>query len=190
LLSIDRLARRHALAIIDVEEWPTHGGSLRLFLAHAGSRHEVSPRVAALLARERAAGLDDMAVFQRFAEQTRRTKRGILKFLIDAKERGKTICGYGAPGKGNTFLNYCGIGRDMLDFTVDRNPYKHGRVTPGMHIPIRPPEALAEAKPDYVLILPWNLREEIAQQLAYVADWGGKLVVAIPEVDVFDPGPR
>lgn len=117
----------------------------------------------------------------------KRTKRALLSFLIEAKEAGKSICGYGAPGKGNTLLNYCGIGPDFLDFTVDRNPYKHGRLTPGMRIPILPVEELDRAKPDLVLILPWNLEREIVQQMRHIADWGGKFVVPIPEVRVIDP---
>jgi hypothetical protein len=116
-----------------------------------------------------------------------RTKRNILQFLISAKNDGKRICGYGAPGKGNTLLNYCGIGPDFLDFTVDRNPYKHGRFTPGMRIPIRPVEAIAEARPDYVMILPWNLKDEIVRQMRFIGDWGGKFVVPIPEIEVIDP---
>ena len=132
-------------------------------------------------------GFRDLATYASFDEQVRRTKRQLLSFLIAAKDEGKTICGYGAPGKGNTLLNYCGIGPDFLDFTVDRNPYKHGRFTPGMHIPILPVEAIDSAKPDYVLILPWNLKDEIVRQMRHIADWGGKFIVPIPEVAVIDP---
>jgi hypothetical protein len=117
----------------------------------------------------------------------KRTKRQILSFLIAAKAEGKTICGYGAPGKGNTLLNYCGIGTDFLDFTVDRNPYKHGRYTPGMHIPILPVSAIDEAKPDYVFILPWNLKKEIVDQIRHIGDWGGQFVVPIPDVEIINP---
>ena len=149
--------------MFDVEELPTHGGSLRVYLAHADDRAcAIAPRVVDAARTRASAGLlDDLATYTRFAEQVQRTKRKLLSFLIEAKEQGKRICGYGAPGKGNTLLNYCGIGTDFLDFTVDRNPYKHGRFTPGMHIPIYPVEAIDEAKPDYILILPWNLKNEI-----------------------------
>jgi C-methyltransferase C-terminal domain len=140
-----------------------------------------------LLAREHRRGLRDLATYASFAEQVRRTKRKLLAFLIAAKDQGAVICGYGAPGKGNTLLNYCGIGPDFLEFTVDRNPYKHGRFTPGMHVPIRPVEALDAARPDYVLILPWNLKDEIVQQMRHIATWGGKFVVPIPELAVIDP---
>jgi SAM-dependent methyltransferase len=187
LITIEKLAARHGLKVIDVEELPTHGGSLRVYLAHAGSARAPDARVGALLAREQAAGLDDIAAYESFAEQVKRTKRQLLSFLIEAKNAGKKICGYGAPGKGNTLLNYCGIGPDFLDFTVDRNPYKHGRFTPGMHIPIYPIEAIAEAKPDYIVILPWNLKNEIVEQMKFVGEWGAKFVVPIPEVQVIDP---
>ncbi len=132
-------------------------------------------------------GFEDLATYAAFADQVRRTKRKLLAFLIAAKNEGKRICGYGAPGKGNTLLNYCGIGTDFLDFTVDRNPYKHGRFTPGMHIPIHPVEAIDAAKPDYILILPWNLRHEIVNQMRHVGEWGAKFVVPIPEATVIDP---
>jgi hypothetical protein len=187
LVTTDRLAKSHGLEIIDVEKLKTHGGSLRVYLAHAGSARRPAPRVAELLEQEIAAGFLEIGTYARFSEQVRRTKRNLLSFLIAAKEQGKSICGYGAPGKGNTLLNYCGIGTDFLDFTVDRNPYKHGRFTPGMHIPIKPVEAIDAAKPDYLLILPWNLRDEIVQQMRHIGDWGGKLVVPIPEVQVIDP---
>jgi SAM-dependent methyltransferase len=187
LIAIERLAGRHGLKLIDVEELTTHGGSLRVYLAHAGAAHRTARSVAELLAREHALGLRDLATYAAFAEQVRRTKRKLLAFLIAAKDQGATICGYGAPGKGNTLLNYCAIGPDFLEFTVDRNPYKHGRFTPGMHVPIRPVEALDAARPDYVLILPWNLKDEIIHQMRHIAAWGGKFVVPIPELAVIDP---
>lgn len=186
-VTVDRMARRHALKLIDVEELTTHGGSLRVYLAHATSRREPSPAVAALLTRERQLGFENIATYGSFSEQVRKTKRKLLSFLIEAKNQGMKICGYGAPGKGNTLLNFCGVGTDFLDFTVDRNPYKHGRFTPGMHIPIMPVEAINEAKPDYILILPWNLRKEIVAQLRHVSEWGAKFVVPIPEATVIDP---
>ena len=132
------------------------------------------------------AKLDDLAAYTAFEEQVKETKRAILDFLIDAKRAGKTIAGYGAPGKGNTLLNYCGIRDDFLDYVVDRNPYKHGKFTPGTHIPIFPPERIGETKPDYVFILPWNLEKEITTQLAHIRDWGGKFVLPIPHVRVVD----
>ncbi len=186
-ITIAEMAARHGLKVIDVETLETHGGSLRVYLAHVASAREVGPRVAALLQLEKERGLDRPAAYAAFAEQVKRTKRELLTFLIKAKNDGKTICGYGAPGKGNTLLNYCGIGTDFLDFTVDRNPYKHGRFTPGMHIPIKPVEAIDQAKPDYILILPWNLKREIVAQMRHVGAWGGKFVVPIPTVTVIDP---
>jgi SAM-dependent methyltransferase len=186
-ITIGRMATKHRLKLIDVEELPTHGGSLRVYLAHADSAHAPTPRVAALLARERQRGFAEIETYSSFAAQVRQTKRRLLSFLIAAKDEGKTICGYGAPGKGNTLLNYCGIGTDFLEFTVDRNPYKHGRFTPGMHIPIYPVEAIDQAKPNYILILPWNLKREIAEQMRQVAKWGGRFVVPIPEASIIDP---
>jgi hypothetical protein len=187
LITIGHLAARHGLKVIDVEELTTHGGSLRVYLAHKSSKREASAAVGALLAREEALGFSDIAAYASFQEQVRRTKHKLLGFLIAAKAEGKTILGYGAPGKGNTLLNYCGIGTDFLDFTVDRNPYKHGLFTPGMHIPILPPEAIDQAKPDNVLILPWNLKAEITQQMRHIGRWGGKFIVPIPEVTVIEP---
>ena len=187
LITIERLAARHGLRLVDVDELPTHGGSLRVYLAHAGSMRPTTRRVSDLLARERRQGFADVATYASFAERVTRTKRSLLSFLIAAKDAGKVICGYGAPGKGNTLLNYCGIGTDFLEFTVDRNPYKHGRFTPGMHVPIRPVEAIDELKPDYVLILPWNLKDEIIQQMRHVGAWGAKFIVPIPEMTVIDP---
>lgn len=188
-VTVDDVARRHGLRLIDVEELPTHGGSLRVYMAHEeDTSHQASPRVAALLAREEAAGFREMDVYADFAQRVRQTKRDILGFLIQAKNAGKRVCGYGAPGKGNTLLNTCGIGPDYIDFTVDRNPYKQGHYTPGTHIPIKPVEALDEAKPDYIFVLPWNLRDEISAQLAYTAAWGAKLVFPIPHVDVRPAG--
>jgi SAM-dependent methyltransferase len=187
LLTIDHLARKHGLKVIDVEQLPTHGGSLRVYLSRAGSTHRPAPAVAALLAHERAIGYEDIGSYTRFRERVHRTKRELLSLLIQCKSSGARICGYGAPGKGNTLLNYCGIGTDFLDFTVDRNPYKHGRYTPGMHIPIYPVSAINEARPDYLLILPWNLKDEIVEQMRHVADWGCKLIVPIPVAQLIDP---
>jgi C-methyltransferase C-terminal domain/Putative zinc binding domain/Methyltransferase domain len=187
LITIDRLARRHGLRIFDVEQLTTHGGSLRVYLCHQASGRATSPQVDALLGHERSIGFEDIGSYARFAANVHRTKRQLLSFLIECKDRAAKICGYGAPGKGNTLLNYCGIGTDFLDFTVDRNPYKHGRYTPGMHIPILPVSAIDEVRPDYLLILPWNLKGEIVAQMRHVGSWGCKMVVPIPNVEVIDP---
>ncbi len=185
--AIAALAARHNMAFVDVEELPTHGGSLRVYIAHKG---EPSQAVRERLAHEEAAGFKTLAFYAGFEERVKRAKRKLLAFLIEAKDAGKTVCGYGAPGKGNTLLNYCGIGTDFIDFTVDRNPHKHGRYTPGTHIPILPVEAIDTAKPDYILILPWNLKDEIVAQMAHVGAWGAKFVVPIPEAAVVTPGER
>lgn len=187
LVTIDRLATRHSLKVFDVEQLSTHGGSLRVYLCRRDGSHATTPAVSALLAQERMIGFEDIDTYSRFSVQVHHTKRQLLSFLIQCKEQGAKICGYGAPGKGNTLLNYCGIGTDFLDFTVDRNPYKHGRFTPGMHIPIHPVEAIDEAKPDYLFILPWNLKNEIIAQMRHVAEWGCKFIVPIPQVEVLDP---
>lgn len=187
LTTIEVMAARHGLKVIDVEEISTHGGSLRVYLAHSESRHRPSDAVGELLLREDRHGFKSMSIYMSFAERARRAKRDLLAFLISVKNEGKSICGYGAPGKGNTLLNYCAIGTDFLDFTVDRNPYKHGRFTPGMHIPIKPVEAIDEAKPHYILILPWNLKDEIVRQMRHVRAWGAKFVVPIPFVTIVDP---
>ncbi len=182
LYSAERIFAAHGLTLFDVEELPTHGGSLRIWARHDDEAgRPLTPRLMELRARELDDGVDDPAYYGSFEEQVRETKRKLLEFLIEVKRAGKRIVGYGAPGKGNTLLNYCGIRRDFVDFTVDRSPYKQGKLLPGTHIPIREPERLAGARPDYVLILPWNLREEIMAQLAYIRDWGGKFVVPIPE---------
>jgi hypothetical protein len=187
LTAVENIMARHGLRLIDVEELASHGGSLRVFLAHDKSGHDVSPRVAAMLERENALGYRDIQTYADFGSRVARTKRDLLKLLISIKDSGKSICGYGAPGKGNTLLNYCAIGPDFLDFTVDRNPHKHGRFTPGMHIPILPPETIDHAKPDYVLILPWNLKKEIMQQMRHIREWGGKFIIPIPNAEIVDP---
>jgi SAM-dependent methyltransferase len=185
-IAIEAIARQHGLTFFDVEEIPTHGGSLRVFLAHEG-KETVSQAVRDLIAREERLGYKTTALYETYSERVMATKRKLLRFLIDAKDAGKTVVGYGAPGKGNTLLNYCGIGADLLSFTVDRNHHKHGRFTPGTHIPVLPVEAIDAAKPDYVLILPWNLKKEIAEQMKHIAAWGGKFVVPIPEATVIEP---
>jgi SAM-dependent methyltransferase len=186
--TVERIADAHGLRFFDVEELPTHGGSLRVYLARRdGPARERTPALASLLAREAAGGYDRLDGYTGFAARVERVKRDLLGFLIQAREKGQRAVGYGAPGKGNTLLNYCGIRTDLLEFTVDRNPYKHGRFTPGTHIPIFPPEHLLAERPDLVLILPWNLRPEISAQLAEVTRWGGRLVVAIPHLEVLAP---
>ena len=176
----------HGLTLFDVEELSTHGGSLRIYARHTeDANNPVTARVRNLKAAEDAAGVSCLETYFSFANKVEETKRKLLEFLIKAKRQGKSIVGYGAPGKGNTLLNYCGIRTDFIDYTVDRNPYKHGKYTPGTHIPIFHPEKIRETKPDYVVIFPWNLKNEIVRQLAYIRDWGGKFVVPIPEVMVY-----
>jgi len=184
--TVEKVFAAHGITLFDVEELPTHGGSLRIYGRHADDASKpVGERVSDLKRREAAAGMLSLDYYDKFGEQVRETKRKVLEFLIGAKRAGKTIAGYGAPGKGNTLLNYCGIRTDFLDYTVDRNPYKQGKYTPGTHIPILSPDRIRETKPDYIFILPWNLKDEIMKQLAYVREWGGKFVVPIPEVTVF-----
>jgi SAM-dependent methyltransferase len=186
LLTTERLFAAHGLTLFDVEEVPTHGGSLRVYARHAGDdSRPVSERVMALRAREITAGFDRIERYTAFTQQVHETKRRLLEFLIATRRAGKFIAGYGAPGKGNTLLNYCGIRTDFIEYTVDRNPYKHGRFLPGTHIPIFPPEKIFETRPDYVLILPWNVREEIMAQMAGIREWGGQFVVPIPDVKVY-----
>jgi SAM-dependent methyltransferase len=184
-LTAEKIFAAHGMRIFDIEELWTHGGSLRIFACHAGDEtHPTSAAALAVMRREIDAGLDRLETYANFGEQVRITKRKLLSFLIEAKNGGKSIVGYGAPGKGNTLLNYCGVRTDFLDYTVDRNPHKQGKYLPGTHIPIFSPEKIAETKPDYVLILPWNLREEIMTQLTYIRSWGGKFVVPIPDVSI------
>ena len=181
------LLARHGLTVFDVDELPTHGGSLRVYARHAEDASKpVEGRVAELLEREEAAGFGSIETYLSFDEQIRETKRKFWEWVIPTKRAGKTIVGYGAPAKGNTFLNYCGAGTDVLDYTVDRSPAKHGSYLPGVRIPIHTPETIFETKPDYVLILPWNLRQEITEQMAGIREWGGRFVVAIPEPRVLD----
>ena len=184
-LAAEKAFGRHGLVIFDVEELPTHGGSLRIYARHAENAGlPVGDRVTALRRREIDDGFLTLARYGGFAEQVKATKRGLLAFLIEAKSRGARVVGYGAPGKGNTLLNYCGIRTDFIDFTVDANPYKQGKFTPGSRIPILAPEQIRAARPDYVLILPWNLKDEISRSAAYIHEWGGRFVVPIPEVKV------
>jgi len=185
MTTVQRIFNAHGLRLYDVEELSTHGGSLRIYACHIDSTERMRERAQALIRVEEEFGLNRVETYARFSAQVKETKRKLLSFLIEARRQGRTIAGYGAPGKGNTLLNYCGIRTDFIDYTVDRNPYKHGRFLPGTHIPIFAPDKIRETRPDYVLILPWNLKDEIAAQLAYIREWGGQFVVPIPEVEVF-----
>lgn len=184
-LSVERIFAEARLKLFDVEELPTHGGSLRIYACHQEDcSKEISPRLLSLRAREKDFGLSKLETYSSFAQRVVETKCALLEFLIAARRAGKQVAGYGAPGKGNTLLNYCGIRADLLNYTVDRNPYKQGKFLPGSHIPIYAPERIRETRPDYVLILPWNLKDEIMGQLAGIREWGGKFVVPIPHVEV------
>jgi len=184
-LTAEKIFAAHRLTIFDVEELPSHGGSLRIYARQREDTSKpVQAKVAELRNREIETGFTHMERYSTFDEQVKETKRKLLEFVIKAKREGKSIAGYGAPGKGNTLLNYCGIRCDFLDYTVDRSPYKQGKFLPGTHIPILHPDKIQETKPDYILILPWNLKREIRQQLSYVREWGGRLVVPIPVVEV------
>ncbi len=184
LLTVERIFAAHGLRLFDVDELETHGGSLRIYACHQALGRRTSETIGRVLAAERQAGLDQPDAYDGFARQVNRAKRDLLSFLIGAKDEGKTIVGYGAPAKGNTLLNFCGIGTDFLDYTVDRSPHKQGMYLPGTRIPIRAPEAIAETRPDYVLILPWNLKHEIIAANGHIREWGGRFVVPIPEIEV------
>jgi hypothetical protein len=185
--TVCRIFKAHGLVVFDVEELPTHGGSMRI-----NARHEedvskpTTIRATALSTLESQKGFGHIDRYLTFRPQVEETKRRLLEFLIGAKDAGRVVAGYGAPGKGNTLLNYCGIRTDLLEYTVDRNPYKHGRFTPGTHIPIHAPERITETRPDYVLILPWNVKDEIMAQMAHIRDWGGRFVVPVPQVTVYE----
>lgn len=185
LAFIDRLFATHGLAVWDVEELPTHGGSLRILGRHAADPRGTTPSVEAVREAERRAGMHEVSAYQRFTPRVLAVKRDILRFLLDAQAEGKTVAAYGAAAKGNTLLNYCGIRGDLVEFVADLNPHKQGRFLPGSRISVMPPERIAERKPDYVLVLPWNLRDEIAEQLAFIREWNGRFVTAIPSLQVF-----
>jgi SAM-dependent methyltransferase len=182
LMAVEAIFNRHGLALFDVEELPTHGGSLRIFVRHVGGAPAASDRLTAARAREDRAGLGGRAAYDGFAERVRAAKRRLRDALIALKAAGASVIGYGAPAKGNTLLNYCGIGTEFLDYTVDRSPHKQGMLLPGSGIPILDPARIRETKPDYVLILPWNLTEEIIGDLDYIRDWGGRFIIPLPEV--------
>ncbi|BAY25900.1 C-methyltransferase [Calothrix sp. NIES-2100] len=186
LLTVEKIFAAHNLAIFDVEELSTHGGSLRIYACHIEDNSKsISQDVKDLRAQEKSAGFLELETYFDFAEKVKSTKFQLLEFLIAAKRQGKSIVGYGAPGKGNTLLNYCGIREDFLDYTVDRNPFKQGKFLPGTHIPIFHPDKIKETQPDYLLILPWNLQNEVMSQMSYVREWGAKFIVPIPEVKVY-----
>jgi SAM-dependent methyltransferase len=187
LIAVEKIFAAHGLVLFDLDEIPTHGGSIRIYLRHIEDRSkQVTAAVIKLRERELAAGFDRMETYATFAEQVMESKRALLELLIRLRREGKRIVGYGAPGKGNTLLNYCGIRTDFLEFTVDRNPYKHGRFLPGTHIPIYDTERISASRPDYILILPWNLKTEIVGQLAYAREWGAKFIVPIPTAQILD----
>jgi hypothetical protein len=174
----------HGLRVFDTQELSTHGGSLRVFACHDAAAHAETPGVNGILAEELADGLEGPEAYRAFAEKVVRVKIGLLRFLIEARAAGRRVVGYGAPAKGNTLLNYCGVGPELLEFTVDRSPHKQNTLLPGVRIPVLAPQAIIDGRPDYVLILPWNLRDEIMQQMAEIRSWGGKFVVPIPELKI------
>lgn len=184
-LTVERIFAHHGLVLFDVEEIPTHGGSLRIYGRHSeATQLSVSDRVVQLKHKEIEAGLQNLNIYTQFGERVKETKRNLLHCVIDLKTQGKTLVGYGAPAKGNTLLNYCGIRNDFLDYTVDRSPYKQSLYLPGTRIPIHHPEMIQQTKPDYILILPWNLEAEIMDQLSYIQDWGGQFIIPIPTVKI------
>ncbi|QDT35907.1 class I SAM-dependent methyltransferase [Stratiformator vulcanicus] len=186
LLTLQAVFAHHGLTIYDLDTIPTHGGSLRIYIRHDNDNTKpVTSTVSEVIQLEEASGFREVETYTAFAGRTEESKRRILEFLINAKREGKTVVGYGAPGKGNTLLNYCGVREDLLEYVVDRNPYKHNRFLAGTHIPCYGPEKIAETKPDYILILPWNLKDEIAEQLEYTREWGAQLAVPIPTLTVF-----
>jgi hypothetical protein len=186
LIAGARIFAKAGLRVFDVELPETHGGSIRFFVCHQEASHPENVNVARLLADERAYGLDKDAVYDNWNESVKETKRDLLDLLVGLKRKGKSIVGYGAPAKAVTLLNYCGIARDFLDFTVDRAPSKQGRYLPGVRIPIFPPESIFEAKPDFVLILPWNLKAEIKSQMRGIKSWGGRFIVPVPKATIED----
>jgi hypothetical protein len=185
MLTALRILESHGLRVFDVEELASHGGSLRVYACRAESRaHPLEPSVSGVIDQEKKAGLNSTKGYECFADKVRRTKLALLEFLVTAAREGKSVAGYGAPGKSATLLHYCGIGKDLIEYTVDRSPHKQGRFLPGSHIPIYHPNRIAETKPDYLVILPWNLKGEIMHQLQFIREWGGRFVVPIPEVTV------
>ncbi|MEA1901880.1 MAG: class I SAM-dependent methyltransferase [Thermodesulfobacteriota bacterium] len=186
LITVEKVFNAHGLTLFDVEELSTHGGSLRIYSCHTEDTSKpVSERMSDILNREIDAGFTNLGLYQSFGKRVKETKRNILDFMIKATREGKSLVGYGAPAKGNTLFNYCGIGTDFINYTVDRSPYKQGHFLPGTHIPIYHPDKIKETKPDYLIILPWNLKDEIMEQMAHIRDWGGQFVTLIPEVTIY-----
>lgn len=185
LITVERIFAHHGLRLFNVEELGTHGGSLRIYICHQDDSRPVGDSIHQLKHREDEAGLNNLDIYRSFNDKAQITKRRLLEFLISVKEQGKVVIGYGAPAKGNTLLNYCGIRTDFIEFTVDRNPHKQGRFLPGTRIPIHAPERIGEVRPDYVMILPWNIKEEIMEQVSYIREWGGQFIVPIPEVKIY-----
>jgi 2-polyprenyl-3-methyl-5-hydroxy-6-metoxy-1,4-benzoquinol methylase len=187
LYTVEKVFAAHGLRVFDVQEVPTHGGSLRIFATHDDNDQlPTEPNVEAVKSAEAKAGLQSLDTYRAFSDRVKATKRSLLRFLVDAREQGKSVVGYGAPAKGNTLLNYCGVRTDLLDYTVDRSPHKQDRFLPGVHVPIYGPERISETKPDYLLILPWNLKDEIMKQMAHIREWGGQFVVPIPSTQVLE----
>jgi SAM-dependent methyltransferase len=186
-VAVNRIFANHGITLFDVEELSTHGGSLRIYGKHNEDiEKEVTDKVKELLVREIELGFENLEYYSQFEEKVKETKRKILDFLIEAKRNGKIVVGYGAPGKGNTLLNYCGVRTDFIDYTVDMSPHKQGNFLPGTHIPILHPDVIKQTKPDYIFILPWNLKDEIITQHKYIREWGGKFVIPIPELTVIN----
>lgn len=186
LIAVERVMAAHGLRVFDVKELPTHGGSLRVFACRASAGRPTEDTVSSLRRREEAAGLFNIETYDRFAESVERCRRSVLGFVAEVRKAGKSIVGYGAAAKGNTLLNYCGLGADDIDYVVDRSPHKQGRLLPGSHIPVHDPIRIAQTRPDYLLILPWNLKKEIMGQMVGVRQWGGRFVVPVPEIVVLD----
>ena len=186
-ITVRDVFKAHGLTLFDVEELKTHGGSLRIFARHTeDTSKEIQKNVEDLVNKEMKQGFAEIDHYMSFGEKVKDTKRKVLDFLIQAKREGKSIAGYGAPAKGNTLLNYCGIRTDFIDYTVDRSPHKQNQCLPGVHIPIHGPEMIKETQPDYLVILPWNIKDEIMEQMSHIRDWGGKFVVFIPVVSVYE----
>jgi hypothetical protein len=186
-LTVERVFKVHGLTLFDVETLPTHGGSLRIFGCHEENvAFPVSEKVREMRERERGGKLDQLWTYQSFSPRVEETKYNLLDFLLKTKREKKCVAAYGAPAKGNTLLNYCGIKNDLIPYTVDRSPHKQGRFLPGTHLPIYAPEKIRETKPDYLLVLPWNLRSEILDQMSFIREWGGRFVLPIPELEVVD----
>jgi len=184
MLTTMRIMEAHGMKVFDVEELPTHGGSLRVCACRTESTHSTQPNVQRLLTEEENAGLASVDGYTKFAQQVRQTKFALLDFLLEAAQQGKSVAGYGAPGKSATLLHYCGIGKDLIEYTVDRSPHKQGRFLPGSHIPIYHPDRIRETKPEFVVILPWNLKDEIIEQLQFIREWGGRFVIPIPTLTI------